>query len=85
MEIFDPSVADRQAEKNEIDMLKSSKNKANLNSRNQATSLKVAVIKNGHTNTELAESGERWANHEGPYLTLAEVIAIESAKSSLKR
>ncbi|WP_020603697.1 hypothetical protein [Spirosoma spitsbergense] len=40
----------------------------------------VAVIKNGHTEAELAESGERWVNHQGPYLTLAETIAIEKAK-----
>lgn len=40
----------------------------------------VAVIKNGHTDAELKEMGERWVNHQGPYLTLAEVIAIEQAK-----
>ncbi len=44
------------------------------------TPKKVAVIKNGHTAAELAESGERWANHTGPYITLAEVLAIEAAK-----
>lgn len=40
----------------------------------------VAVIKNGHTDAELDEMEERWVNHQGPYLTLAEVIAIEKAK-----
>lgn len=42
----------------------------------------VAVIKNGHTSSELKEMGERWVNHSGPYLTLEEVIAIEQAKQS---
>ena len=40
----------------------------------------VAVIKNGHTDAELDEMEERWVNHQGPYLTLAEVIATEKAK-----
>ncbi len=40
----------------------------------------VAVIKNGHTDAELDEIEERWVNHQGPYLTLAEVLAIEKAK-----
>ena len=40
----------------------------------------VAVIKNGMTEQEMRESGEAWATHTGPYLTLAEVIAIEKAK-----
>lgn len=40
----------------------------------------VAVIKNGHSAAELAESGERWVNHTGPYMTLAEVLAVEAAK-----
>ena len=42
------------------------------------------MIKNGHTASELAESGERWINHHGPYLTLAETIAIEKAKQKAK-
>lgn len=44
----------------------------------------VAVIKNGHTDAELKEMGERWVNHQGPYLTLAETIAIEKAKQANK-
>jgi len=40
----------------------------------------VAVIKNGHTDAELDDMEERWVNHQGPYLTLAEVLAIEEAK-----
>lgn len=43
----------------------------------------IAVIKNGHTDAELDEMEERWANHQGPYLTLAEVIAIERAKQDI--
>ena len=41
----------------------------------------VAVIKNGHTDTELDEMEERWVNHQGPRMTLAEVIAVEKAKA----
>ena len=44
----------------------------------------VAVIKNGHTDAELDEMEERWVNHQGPYMTLAEVIAIEKAKQLSK-
>lgn len=45
----------------------------------------VAVIKNGHTNAELDEMEERWTNHQGPYLTMAEVLAIETAKAEASR
>lgn len=47
----------------------------------EATQL-VAVIKNGHTDAELEEMGERWVKHEGPYLTIDEIIAIEQAKQA---
>lgn len=43
----------------------------------------IAVIKNGHTDAELDEMAERWVNHQGPYLTLGEVIAIEKAKQEI--
>ncbi len=42
----------------------------------------IAVIKNGHTEAEMDDMEERWANHQGPYLTLAEVLAIEKAKQA---
>ncbi|KAB7725229.1 hypothetical protein F5984_26345 [Rudanella paleaurantiibacter] len=42
---------------------------------------RVAVIKNGHTDAELDAMEERWANHPGPRLTLADVLAIELAKA----
>ena len=74
---FTLSVADRQAEKNGIVMLKSPKSPTR-----KETPKMVAVIKNGHTDAELKEMGERWVNHQGPYLTLAETIAIEKAKAS---
>jgi hypothetical protein len=41
----------------------------------------VAVIKNGHTDAELDDMEERWVKHQGPRMTLAEVIAIEKAKA----
>ena len=34
---------------------------------------------------ELDEMEERWVNHQGPYLTLAETIAIEKAKAAQKQ
>jgi len=40
------------------------------------------VIKNGHTNAELDEMEERWINHQGPRMTLAEVLAIEKGKQA---
>ena len=52
------------------------------NPNKKATPKMVAVIKNGHTDAELDEMGERWVNHQGPYLTLGEVIAIEQAKQA---
>ncbi len=44
----------------------------------------VAVIKNGHTDAELDEMEERWLNHKGPYMTLAETLAhaAERAKKA---
>ncbi|MBC3789318.1 hypothetical protein [Spirosoma utsteinense] len=42
----------------------------------------IAVIKNGMTEREMDESEEAWANHQGPYMTLAEVLAIEKAKQA---
>ena len=64
-------------------MLKSPKNSNNKAATTSAPKL-VAVIKNGMTEQEMKESGERWANHQGPYLTLAEVMAIEKAKHNIQ-
>jgi hypothetical protein len=72
---FGPSVADRLAVNQEISMLRTPKNPTK-----KAAPKLVAVIKNGHTEAELDEMEERWVNHQGPYMTLAEVIAIENAK-----
>jgi len=35
----------------------------------------VAVIKNNLTEQEMEESGEHWANHQGPYMTVAQTLA----------
>lgn len=72
---FGPSVADPLAVKPEITMVKNKKNPKTAPKR-------IAVIKNGHTDAELDEMEERWANHQGPYMTLAEVLAIEKAKQA---
>ncbi len=75
-------VVGQPAAKNANAMLKSPKNP----SKKTAPAPKlVAVIKNGMTKQEMKESGEHWANHPGPYLTLAEVIAIETAKAETPR
>lgn len=71
------SVVGLLAGKTETNMLKPPRN---LNKK--ATPKMVAVIKNGHTDAELDEMAERWVNHQGPYLTLGEVIAIEQAKQT---
>jgi hypothetical protein len=73
---FGPSVADRLAVNQETSMLRTPKKPTK-----KAAPKLVAVIKNGHTDAELDEMEERWVNHQGPYLTLAEVFAIETAKA----
>ena len=60
-------------------MLKSPKN-PNKRQRIVKRPKLVAVLKNSMTEAEMQESGDAWANHQGPYLTLAEVLSIEAAK-----
>ena len=33
----------------------------------------VGIIDNGHSTAKFREMAERWVNHQGPHLTLAEV------------
>ena len=40
----------------------------------------VAVIKNNLTEQEMNESGEHWANHSGPYMTVAETLAYAAER-----
>ncbi len=40
----------------------------------------VAVIKNNLTEQEMDESGEHWANHPGPYMTVAETLAYAAKR-----
>lgn len=40
----------------------------------------VAVIKNGLTKKQMDESGEHWANHPGPYMTVAETLAYAAKR-----
>lgn len=40
----------------------------------------VAVIKNNLTEQEMNESGEHWANHQGPYMTIAETLAYAAKR-----
>jgi|GEM_PF-1339388 len=74
---FGLSVVGQPVEKNANDMLKSPRNP---NKGAAKTTKLVAVIRNGMTEQEMKESGDAWANHQGPYMTLAEVFAIESSK-----
>ncbi|MFD2938371.1 hypothetical protein [Spirosoma flavum] len=76
---FVPSAAGQRIEKNENVMLKTPKN-LNKKAVQSPTSKLVAVIKNGMTEQEMKESGEQWATHKGPYMTLQEVLAVEAAK-----
>ena len=41
----------------------------------------VAVIKNNLTEQEMAEAGEHWANHRGPYMTVAETLAYAAERA----
>lgn len=72
-----PLVADRLALNQETSMLRTPKKPTK-----KAAPKLVAVIKNGHTDAELDDMEERWVNHQGPYLTLAEVLAIEKGKQA---
>ena len=76
---FGPLAADRLAANQETSMLRTPQKPTK-----KATPKLIAVIKDGHTDAELDEMEERWANHQGPYLTLAEVLAIEKAKQLSK-
>jgi hypothetical protein len=40
----------------------------------------VAVIKNNLTKQEMDEAGEHWANHPGPYITVAETLAYAAER-----
>jgi hypothetical protein len=44
----------------------------------------VAVIKNNLTEQEMNASGEHWANHKGPYMTVAETLAYAAARAMLR-
>ncbi len=44
----------------------------------------VAVIKNNLTEQEMNESGEHWANHQGPYMTVAETLAYAAERAKQK-
>ena len=74
-----PLVADQPVRKNANVMLKSSK-QVHKKQTTAAAPQYIAVIKNSMTDQEMDESGEAWANHQGAYMTLAEVLAIEKAK-----
>ena len=80
---FGPLVADQPAKTNEIAMLKSPRN-SNKKAAAASSPKMVAVIKNNLTEKEMDELGEQWANHPGPYMTVAETLAYaaERAKKS---
>ena len=41
---------------------------------------RVAVIKNSLTKQEMKESGEHWAAHQGPYMTVAQTLAYAAER-----
>lgn len=66
-------------------MLKSPRNPNRRTAPAPAPKL-VAVIKNNLTEQEMKESGEHWANHKGPYMTVAQTLAYaaEQARKAQK-
>lgn len=41
----------------------------------------IAVIKNSLSEQEMDEAGERWVNHQGPYMTVAETLAYAAERT----
>ncbi len=76
---FGPLVADQPVKTNEIAMLKLPRNPNKKAAAASAPKL-VAVIKNNLTEQEMDESGEHWANHPGPYMTVAETLAYAAKR-----
>jgi hypothetical protein len=76
---FGPSVADQPAKTNANAMLKSPRNPNKKAAAASAPKL-VAVIKNNLTEEEMDELGEQWANHTGPYMTVAETLAYAAER-----
>lgn len=42
---------------------------------------KVWVMKNSLNEQEMDEAGERWVNHKGPYMTVAETLAHSAERA----
>jgi hypothetical protein len=70
---------DQPAKTNKIAMLKSPRDPNKKAAAATAPKL-VAVIKNNLTEQEMDESGEHWANHPGPYMTIAETLAYAAER-----
>ena len=68
---------------NEIAMLKPPRNPNKKAAAIPAPKL-VAVIKNSLTEQEMDASGEHWANHQGPYMTVAETLAYVAERAKQK-
>jgi hypothetical protein len=64
-------------------MLKSLRN-PNRKTVIAADSKLVTVIKNNLTEQEMDASGEQWANHKGPYMTVAETLAYAAERAKKK-
>lgn len=60
-------------------MLKSPRNPSKKVTAASAPKL-IAVIKNNLTEEEMDELGEQWANHTGPYMTVAETLAYAAER-----
>jgi hypothetical protein len=39
----------------------------------------MAIIKNEHTKAEMSQLDDEWANHQGPYLTLEQLLDVLDA------
>ncbi|MBC3789135.1 hypothetical protein [Spirosoma utsteinense] len=64
---------------NEIAMLNSPRN-PNKKAAAATAPKVIAVIKNNLTEQEMYESGAHWANHPGPYMTIAETLAYAAER-----
>lgn len=53
---------------------------ANKPSQKPQIEQKIWVMKNSLTEQEMDEAGERWVNHQGPYMTLAETLAYAAKR-----
>ncbi len=73
---FAPLPAEEQPVNNETDTMKSSVKPSGKRKKT------TKVIKNAHSATEQRAMGDRWAEHTGPYMTLAETLTFAAEQKN---